>query len=341
MPMVDWAELLALDQGRMFEALRGFPEQAERGLSLSCRIPNGIQGFKSVVVLGMGGSAIAGDILARFSTVPVVTVRDYTLPPWVNSETLLLAISYSGETEETLSAFREGLRRTKRAVALSTGGALAAMCEEEGIPWVPVPPGLQPRAALGFLLFPLLAYFSRFGYLRGDPAAAIAALRRLRDELLPERSPNPAQELAQALYGKIPVIYGGGFTVPVAYRWKTQFNENAKQPAYWAELPELCHNEIVGYELAGKIFAQGLVIFLRTSFDHPRVAKRVEILKEVLTSRGLPFRETWGEGADALTQALWLLYFGDWVSFYLALLNGVDPTPVRPIQELKRRLKEI
>ena len=339
--MAEWTELLVLDQGRMLEALRGFPEQAERGLALSCRIPTGIQGFKSVVVLGMGGSAIAGDILARFSKVPVITVRDYTLPPWVNSETLIVGISYSGETEETLCAFREGLRRTKRAVALSTGGALAAMCEEEGVPWIPVPPGLQPRAALGYLLFPLLAHFSRFGYARGDPAAAISGLRRLRDELLPEHNPNPAQELAQTLHGKIPVIYGAGATVPVAYRWKTQLNENAKQPAYWAELPELCHNEIVGYELARKIFAQGLVIFLRTAFDHPRVSKRVEILKEVLASRGLPFQEVWAEGADALTQTLWLLYFGDWVSFYLALLNGVDPTPVRPIQELKRRLKAL
>ena len=146
LPMAEWTELLVLDQGRMLEALRGFPEQAERGLALSYRIPNEIQGFKSVVVLGMGGSAIAGDILARFSTVPMITVRDYTLPSWVNSETLIVAISYSGETEETLCAFREGLRRTRRAVALSTGGALAAMCEEEGVPWIPVPPGLQPRA---------------------------------------------------------------------------------------------------------------------------------------------------------------------------------------------------
>jgi len=340
LPVADWAELLVLDQGRMFEALRGFPEQAERGLSLSCRIPNGIQGFKSVLVLGMGGSAIAGDILACFSTVPVVTVRDYTLPPWVNSETLLLAISYSGETEETLSAFREGLKRTKRAVALSTGGALAAMCEEEGIPWVPVPPGLQPRAALGFLLFPLLACFSRFGMLKGDPKGALLGLRALREMCVSTDVGNPAKRFAQELHGKVPIIYGAGNTGPVAYRWKTQVNENAKQPAYWAELPELCHNEIVGYELFSKVFPEGVFVFLRTPSDHPRVAKRVEILKEVLSRRGLTFYEVWAEGEDPLSQALWLLYFGDWVSFYLALLNGVDPTPVVPIQELKRRLKE-
>lgn len=338
--MADWAELLALDRGRMCEALRGFPEQAERGLALSCRIPNGIQGFKSAVVLGMGGSAIAGDLLARFSTIPVITVRDYTIPPWINSETLLLAISYSGETEETLYAFREGLKRTKRAVALSTGGGLAALCEEEGVPWVPVPPGLQPRAALGFLLFPILACFSRLGLLKGDLKAAVSALRILRESSVPNNPNNPAQKLAEELYGKVPVIYGAGDTAPVAYRWKTQINENAKQPAYWAELPELCHNEIVGYELFSKVFPEGVIVFLRTQSDHPRVAKRVEILKEVLSQRRLPFFEIWGEGQDSLSQALWLLYFGDWVSFYLALLNGVDPTPVAPIQELKKRLKE-
>lgn len=338
--MPNWNSLLALDEGRMVQALRDFPEQIERALGLSCRVPNGIQGFKNAVVLGMGGSAIAGDLLARFATVPVVTVRDYALPGWVNVDTLLVAISYSGETEETLSAFREGLRRTRRAVALTTGGALAALCEEWEIPWVPVPPGFQPRAALAFLLFPLLGCFSRLGYLQGNPFAVASLLRRLREACLPDHNENAAQTLAQALFQKVPVIYGAGITGPVAYRWKTQINENAKQPAYWAELPELCHNEIVGYELAAKVFAQGIVIFLRTSFDHPRVAKRVEILKEVLSSRGLAFFEVWGEGEDALSQALWLLYFGDWMSFYLALLNGVDPTPVRPIQELKRRLKE-
>ncbi len=337
---MDWKELLSLDQGQMEKALRGFPEMAERALGLACRIPNGVQGFKNAVVLGMGGSAIAGDLLARFARIPVMTLRDYSLPPWVGPETFLIAISYSGETEETLSAFREGLRRTKRAVALTTGGALAALCEEEGVPWVPVPPGFQPRAALPFLLFPLLSCFSRFGYLTGDPATLVPFLKKLRDTLLPEINPNPAQELAGKLYGKVPVVYGAGVTVPVAYRWKTQINENAKQPAYWAELPELCHNEIVGYELAGKVFSQGVVIFLRTPFDHPRVAKRVEILKEALSRRSLPFQEVWGEGQDPLSQAFWLLYLGDWVSFYLALLNGVDPTPVAPIQELKRRLKE-
>lgn len=324
----------------MADALLGFPEQIERALGLSCRVPHALQGFKNAVVLGMGGSAIAGDLLAHFSTVPVVTVRDYALPTWVNSDTLLIAISYSGETEETLSAFRAGVRRTKRAVALTTGGALAALCEEWGVPWVPVPPGLQPRAALAFLLFPLLGCFARWGYLRENPFEVPASLRKLRDVCAPTRNLNIGQSFAQNLFGKIPVIYGAGFTAPVAYRWKTQINENAKQPAYWAELPELCHNEIVGYELAGKVFAQGVVIFLRTPLDHPRVAKRVEILKEVLSSRGLAFLEVWGEGETALAQALWLVYFGDWVSFYLALLNGVDPTPVQPIQELKRRLKE-
>lgn len=338
--MLNWEELLALDGGRMLQALREFPEQVERALGLACRIPNGIQGFKNAVVLGMGGSAIAGDLLARFSTVPVVTVRDYGIPRWINADTLLIAISYSGETEETLSAFREGLRRTRKAVALTTGGALAALCEEEEIPWVPVPPGFQPRAALAFLLFPLLGSFARFGYVREDLAAVAKILRKLRDASMPAKDENVAQVLAQKLWGKVPVIYGAGVTIPVAYRWKTQINENAKQPGYWAELPELCHNEIVGYELAGKVFGAGTVVFLRTSFDHPRVAKRVEILKDSLSRRGLPFLEVWGEGESPLVQALWLLYLGDWVSFYLALLNGVDPTPVNPIQELKRRLKE-
>ncbi|MCS7241036.1 MAG: bifunctional phosphoglucose/phosphomannose isomerase, partial [Candidatus Bipolaricaulota bacterium] len=210
--MPSWKELLSLDEGRMLQTLREFPEQVERALGLSCRVPNGVQGFKNAVVLGMGGSAIAGDFLARFATVPVATVRDYVLPPWVNADTLLIAISYSGETEETLQAFREGLRRTKRAVALTTGGALAALCEEREIPWVPIPPGFQPREALAFVLFPLLGCFARLGYVREKPSAVLASLRRLRDACTPEQNENAAQTLAQILCGKVPVVYGAGAT---------------------------------------------------------------------------------------------------------------------------------
>lgn len=334
-----WQELLKIDQEGMLWAIQDFPRQAEAGLALVARIPASLESPK-LACLGMGGSAIPGDILARFAKVPVFVVRGYQLPPWLPRDTLVVGLSYSGETEETLSAFSAAVDQGFPCLAITTGGKLAELCEERGIPWIPVPKGLQPRAALGFLLFPLLGLLHQNGLLLGNPYSAIPILQRLSQAFSPKAEGNPAERLAQELRGKVPLVYGAGPTAPVALRWKTQMNENAKQPGFWAELPELCHNEIVGYELAGGIFPQGTIVFLRTPFDHPRVGRRVEILKEVLSARALPFHEVWGEGEDELSQALALLYLGDWVSFYLALLNEVDPTPVKPIQELKERLRD-
>ncbi|HID09132.1 TPA: bifunctional phosphoglucose/phosphomannose isomerase [Candidatus Micrarchaeota archaeon] len=271
--------------------------------------------------------------------IEVITARGYGIPPYIGGETLLIAVSYSGNTEETLSAFLDGLERTHRAVGISSGGKLAELCRERDIPWIEIPKGFQPRAALGYLLFTLLGALEGLGIRAEGLEETLEVISRMSRELSLAASPNRAQEISRVLYGKIPVVYGAtGTTAPVAFRWRTQINENAKQPAFSAELPELCHNEIVGYELSGKRFPKLFRIFLRTSHDHPRVRLRVEILKEVLGRRGLGFLEIPGEGEGRLTQALSLLYLGDWVSVYLALLNGVDPTPVKPIAELKERL---
>ncbi|MCR4392255.1 MAG: bifunctional phosphoglucose/phosphomannose isomerase [Candidatus Acetothermia bacterium] len=333
---MSWPELYALDRAGMLAALARFPDQCREGFALGERVPvDSLAGFSRVVALGMGGSGIAGDLLAHLLSVEVIPVRTYTLPRWVGEESLLLALSYSGDTEETLSAFADGLGRTRRALAVTSGGALGRLCTEKGIPWVRIPGGHQPRAALGYLLFPLLAVFRGLGTFREDLAETLSILDEQARALGPASPGNPAQELALLLHGRVPLVCGAG---PAAVRWKTQVNENAKQPAFWAELPELCHNEIVGWELAGKVFPNGVVVFLRSRHDHPRVQARIEILKEVLDRRGLPYLEVQGQGEGALAQTFSLLYLGDWASVYLALLNGADPTPVRPILELKERL---
>ncbi len=338
----DWGELYKLDAHGMLRVIERFPEQCREALARgrSEALPRGLSGFTRIVVVGMGGSGITGDLLAlALPEVEVITVRDYRVPGFIGKETLLIGVSYSGNTEETLTAFLDGLRRTDRALGISSGGRLAELCRERGIPWIGIPQGFQPRAALGHLLFTLLGALEGLGCEAADVDEALAVLADMADELVPDRSPNRAQELATALRGRIPVIYGvTGITGPIAFRWRTQINENAKQPAFSAELPELCHNEIVGYELAGELFPGLARVFLRTAHDHPRVALRAEILKDVLRRRGLGFVEVWGEGEGRLAQALSLLYLGDWLSVYLALLNGADPTPVVPIAELKERL---
>ncbi len=333
-----WSELMAADRAQTADVLAGFPSQCRDGLARGERVPvDGFRGFTRVVPLGMGGSGIAGALLGSILPIEVVPVRDYTLPPWIGSESLAVALSYSGDTEETLAAFDAARSRTKRLLAVTSGGELGRLCARDGIPWIEIPTGYQPRAALGYLLFPLLGLSRRLG-LAPDVGEALAVLDRLASELDPGGEENEAQALARALEGRVPLVYGAGPTGPVAYRWKTQLNENAKAPAFWGELPELCHNEVVGYELASRLLPQGTVVFLRARGDHPRVGKRVEILGELLAERGLGWTEVWARGEGSLAQLLSLLYLGDWTSYYLALLHGVDPAPVAIIGELKNRL---
>ena len=337
-----WDELYRYDSAGMLEEVKRFPAQCREALKLGeeADLPlEKLSGFSRVLCVGMGGSGITGDLLARLLPVEVIPCRGYRIPRFIGEETLLVGVSYSGNTEETLSAFREGLSKTKRALAISSGGKLRELAEARGIPWIGIPGGHQPRAALGYLLFTLLSTFRRLGAFTKDLTPVLKTLEVQSEKLSPQAVGNRAQELAAALHRRVPLIYGAhGHTAPVAFRWKTQINENAKQPAFWAELPELCHNEIVGYELTERVLPRSQVVFLRTDYDHPRVQARIEILREVLARRGLSYLEVKAEGEDEVSQLFSLLYLGDWVSVYLALLNRVDPTPVRPIQELKDRL---
>jgi len=330
--------IYGLDSAGMLAVLGRFPDQCREGLALGEGVAaERLAGFSRIVTVGMGGSGIAGSLLAAFLPVDVVSVRGYALPPWVGEESLVVALSYSGDTEETLSAFSEALPRTRRLLAVSSGGALGALCAVRGISWIKIPSGYQPRAALGYLLFPLLGLFQRLGLISGL-TKVFPELDRLAQDLAPNNEENEAQRLARTLHGRVPLVYGAGPTAPVALRWKTQVNENAKQPAFWAELPELCHNEVVGWDLSERVLPQATTVFLRTEHDHPRVQARIEILQSLLSARGLPWMEVHGRGEGVLAQTFSLLCLGDWVSVYLALLNGVDPTPVAIIRELKDRL---
>lgn len=323
----------------MAEVLAAFPAQCREGLELGEGIPlEELAGFTRVVILGMGGSGIAGALLGSLLPIEVVPVRGYTLPPWVGAESLAVALSYSGDTEETLAAFEAARQRTKRLLAVTSGGELGRRSAAAGIPWIKIPQGLQPRAALGYLLFPLLGVLARLGY-GTDLGEALAVLEATADELA-RGEENKAQALARRLEGRVAVVYGSGPTAPVAYRWKTQVNENAKAPAFWGEVPELCHNEVVGWELAGRLLPGGTAVFLRTAGDGPRVGRRIEILQDVLTKRDLDWVEVSGRGDTLPAQLLSLIYLGDWASYNLALLHGVDPTPVAIIAELKARLAD-
>ncbi len=342
----------ANDPGRMLQALWNLPEQCEEALAIGrqVKIPADYASVSNIVVTGLGGSAIGGDFLRLFVSdklgVPVIVNRDYTLPKFIDQKTLLFAISYSGNTEETLSAYGQAKEKGAKIVALTNGGKLREMAERDGVPVIVVPAGISPRAATGYLLIPTLTVLEGIGLIDdlsleiNDLTATLRGLREQLDFSLPIQR-NQAKQIAQRLFGKIPVIWAAaGNTEVVAARWKGQINENGKAPAYWNVFPELNHNEIVGIEEPAELLGQLEVIILRDNNDHPRVQKRMEVSKEIIKDTVSGITEVWSSGKSRLSGLFSLTYVGDYVSVYLAILYGIDPTPVRNIDYLKKKLAE-
>lgn len=304
-----------------------------------------------VAVCGMGGSAIAADLVIgayreRIRR-PMSVVRDYYLPGWIGERTLVILSSYSGGTEETLTATSEAIDRNALAVAITSGGKLGEHYpSREGVPVIPVEPGFQPRAALLRMLVPMLVVLSRLEVIppidedldeaRETIAATIAAL----GPDVPEAQ-NPAKQLARTLRGSVPLVWGAELTAPVAVRWKGQFNENAKIPAYASALPELDHNEICSFVgLPQELGRRAALVMLRDERQHRQVQRRFDLTRELVEPHVATVVSITADGRGALARALDLVLLGDYVSLYLALLEGTDPGPVEMIERLKVRLAE-
>jgi glucose/mannose-6-phosphate isomerase len=276
--------------------------------------------------------------------VPMAVIRGYSLPAYVGINTLMIAVSYSGNTEETFSAFRQGLDAGAMGYVITGGGQLDDLAESLNIPRVRVPKGLPPRCSLGYLFIPVLLALDETGLISlpgRDLQEAIQLTDKLRKSYAPDcpREENPAKQLALELQGSVPVIYGSlGTTETAALRWKTQFNENSKAYATYNILPEMNHNEIVGWDALPELSTKTAAIFLRDSNEHPSVNARMEISSSILQEKGLTVYQFWSQGESPLARLLSLIYLGDYTSYYLALLNEIDPTPVDMIDELKRKL---
>jgi glucose/mannose-6-phosphate isomerase len=336
-----------LDTLGMFDAAAGLPEQvlAAAKAARGVRVGTGRE-VRHVVVAGMGGSGIAGDVLAAAAgprlAVPVAVVKGYGVPAFVGPSSLVLAVSFSGDTEETLGAAGQAAERGARVVAVTGGGRLAALAEEQGALVVPVPAGLpQPRAALGALAIPLFVVLEEAGLLPGATEQVNLAadqLRRRRDQLVSPAS--PAERLARRIRRTVPLVYGGEpLGAAAALRFKTQVNENAKTPAFFAAYPELCHNEVVGFGQHGDVTRQLLsVVNLRHGYEHPRVGLRVRLVAELLEEVVAAIEEVRAEGQGELAQLLDLVMVSDFVSLHLAAQEGLDPGPVPVLEDLKARL---
>ncbi len=344
----EWAQI---DRANMLGQVFGLPEQCRKAWedALKYSLPPDYREVRNVIILGMGGSAIGGDLvaaLARYeSPCPLHVCRDYRIPSWVGPGTLAIASSYSGNTEETLAAFHQALEAKALCVAVTTGGKLGALAREKGIPLWTITYTGEPRSAIGYSMLYLLRILEEAG-LVGDKSAevekAVSLVEGLRERIRPEipLEENPAKKLAQAIHGAIPVVYGPGFLSAVAKRWKGQFNENSKNWAFWEELPEAHHNAVVGYPNPAEGRDRLVVIILDSSLEHPRHEARLRITEEVLAMGKIPYHTVKVEGDTFLEQILWSIHFGDFVSYYLAILNGAEPSSVEVINYIKRRLAD-
>ena len=340
-----------LDPDGMMQAIRELPQQLKSALTLGTqfKLPQRHKQINKVVVLGMGGSAIGGDLigglLSQEACVPVIVSRDYDLPKYVDGQTLVIASSYSGNTEETISAFEQTLKTNAKKLVITTDGKLKTLAERNGVPVCIFNYKAQPRAVLGYSLGLMIGILHNIGVIGSksdEVAEAIKALEGMSakiDAAVP-LADNLAKQLAQKLVGKIVVAYGGGIFAEVAHRWKTQVNENSKAWAFYEAYSELNHNAVVGYEYPRELADKVYVVMLRAPSIHPRNLKRYELTAEILDSSGVGYEILDAAGEGLLAQVMSLILFGDWVTYYLAILYGIDPSPVKIISGLKDKLAQ-
>jgi glucose/mannose-6-phosphate isomerase len=345
---LDQAAIEAVDRGGMLGDVLAQPLQLGDALwrTQSAEIrPHDLAG--GFVICGMGGSAIGGDLakaaLGDRATRPITVVRGYALESWTAPESFVLCASYSGETEETLACFEAAGAAGAQRVVLTTGGTLAELARAEGVPVIGVPAGMQPRAAVIYLTIGAMECAALCGAapaLHSEIDMTTALLERLVEDWGPG-APDDAlpKRIACELQGRVPVIHGAGATVAVARRWHTQLNENAEAPAFWSELPEANHNEICGWQRGAELGPLAAV-FLEDPDQHPRVGRRIELMCEEVERAGAPTTVVPARGESRLERVLAHVLLGDLVSVYLAVLEGIDPTPVEALERLKTSLDD-
>ena len=336
----------------MYSCIRDFPQQVEDAVRVGKTVPlrMNVRGIKNIVLTGLGGSAIGGDLLRSYLTgelpIPFLVNRNYVLPDFVDRNSLVIVSSYSGNTEETVSAHLDGVKRKARILCVTTGGETELIARKNRQLTIRIPSGLQPRAALGYSFFPLLLALSRLGFIKSKAKEINETIGLLRLASAtyadPGSTANRPQQLAEELKGKLPIIYSAAEHLDaVNVRWRGQICENAKQLAFGHVLPEMNHNELVGWNVNQELMKRMHVVLLRDKGTHSRVGIRENITQQIVSRYASSVSEVWSEGSSLLARMFSLVYFGDWTSFYLAILNKEDPTPVNAIDYLKNELAKV
>ncbi len=345
-------DITHLDPSGMYERIRTFPAQVREAIAIGTTVPLKPRRRKTanIVLCGLGGSAIAGDLLRSYLAdelrIPFHVNRQYTLPAFVDPSTLTIISSYSGNTEETNAAHREALKRGAQLLCITSGGTTAALAGRHRSPLITIPGGSPPRAALGYSFFPLLIALARMGFIRNKQRDIKETLALLEEKsplyATPDSATNPALQLAELLQGRITVLYSSTEHMDaVNTRWRGQIAENAKALCFGHVVPEMNHNELVGWHVLHNQMKEMQVVFLRDRDDHRRIQIRMDISRQIIHEYTPHLTEVWSEGKTLLARMFSLLYLGDWTSFYLAILHRVDPTPVRVIDHLKQELAKV
>ncbi len=354
--MVDLNDLEAIrevDKSGMLRILHNLPNQIGEAKRIveEANIPK-IFKVDHILICGMGGSAISGDILQTYLrrrlSIPVIVNRSYDIPRWVNKNTLVFSQSYSGNTEETLSTFKQAYERHSNIIGISSDGKLEEYCERRNLPYIKIPSGLPPRAAVFYLLFTSLFALLKTGVfyhpIENEVEETTSILKDARSYFTEELEiqENIAKQIAEKINHTIPQIYGWGIYESIAKRWMTQFAENSKIIARYNTFPECTHNDIVAWSTLDESLKKfSCIIFRDSTEENLHMKTRIDYMKKLLNYATTVVEEIHPRGKKSLTKMLYLLYLGDYVSCYLALLNDIDPTPVDAIAELKEVLAKI
>jgi glucose/mannose-6-phosphate isomerase len=343
--------VLRYDKSGMRRLLAGFSAQVDEAVQIGAgaRVPSGGSSIQNIVVTGLGGSAIGGDLMRSYLSgemkIPFIVNRNYSLPEFVDERSLVVVSSYSGGTEETIAAHLDAKKRKAKVLCISSGGETAKLAEKFKQPLITIPKGLPPRAALGYSFFPLLIALQKMKLIRprdGDIRETVAMLKRKASTYSSlEPDDNIALQTARQLYNKLPIVYSSAERFDVVnIRWRGQLSENAKVLAFGNVLPEMNHNELVGWRVLRRQMEEMAVVILHDKLDNERVNIRMEITRGIVSEFASRIIELHSEGKSLLPRMFSLTYLGDWTSYYLALLNGIDPTPVKVIDYLKWELEK-
>jgi glucose/mannose-6-phosphate isomerase len=345
--------MFSFDKTDFKKFLKKFPDQimASKSIYEEAKIRIRPEGIENIVYLGMGGSAIAGDILNEVVfnqlPIPMQVVRGYECPAYCSRKTLIIVSSYSGNTEETLSSLDQGRSKGAKIIAVTSGGELARLAKKNKWKLIELPDGFPPRQAFGYLFFPVLYLLTKF-ISGSDLEKQIENLTKhvsaqiVRSDEHSSEGKSLAREIAFKLHNKIPLIYSvEPYYKSVAFRWRTQLNENAKTLAFHHVLPEMNHNEIVGWEMDGRLTKDLIVIFLESELYPRPIKTRIQLTKKILRDKGIDVIEVYGTGKSQLEITISLICMGDWVSYYLAMLYEKDPLAILNIDYLKSELKKL